>query len=392
MKMSYAIPEQHMASKQLSKTIPFWVPEVGANEYGLVKAVLESNYLNDGDVTERFERILADRLGIKHVVAVTSGTAAITLALAGLGIGAGDEVIIPDVTFIATANAVTLTGAKPVLVDIDCRTLNLDPEAAARAITPRTKAIVPVHVSGRAVAIESVLDLARRFGLYVVEDAAEAFMSRHGDGYLGTVGHAGCLSFSSNKTITTGQGGAVLTNDDRLHVRLRELKDQGRPVRGTGGDDIHASVGYNFKFTNLQAAVGLAQLEYLESRLNRMKSIYSCYAAQLQGLEGISLPGFQLDRGESPQWTDAIVERRDDLDGYLRARSVHCRRFWFPIHTQPPYRQPDECFPSSSRIVPHALWLPSAFTLSDADVSTTCGHIRDFLSKSDRTVPAGGTV
>lgn len=381
-----------MASKQLSKDIPFWMPEIGATEYGLVKAVLESNYLNDGDVTERFERSLADRLGIKHVVAVTSGTAAITLALAGLGVGAGAEVIVPDVTFIATANAVTLTGAKPVLVDIDCRTLNLDPEAAARAITPRTRAIVPVHVSGRAAAMQSVLDLARRSGLYVVEDAAEAFMSRHSDGYLGTLGHAGCLSFSSNKTITTGQGGAVLTNDDRLHARLRELKDQGRPIRGTGGDDIHASVGYNFKFTNLQAAVGLAQLEYLESRLNRMKNIYSCYATQLRGLEGIRLPGFQLDRGESPQWTDAIVERRDDLDRYLLARRVHCRRFWFPLHTQAPYRQPDECFPSSSAIVPHALWLPSAFTISDAELSTTCGHIRDFLLQSYRTVAPGRTI
>jgi perosamine synthetase len=367
--------------------IPWWMPEIGPKEYDLVKGVLDSNYLNDGDVTERFERKLSGLLGVKHVVAVTSGTTAITLALAGLGVKAGDEVIVPDLTFIATANAVTLTGAKPVLVDIDPETLNIDPEAAARAITPRTKAIVPVHVSGRAAAMDALLDVARRAGLFVVEDAAEAFVSRHGNRYLGALGHAGCLSFSPNKTITTGQGGAVLTDDDRLNVRLRELKDQGRPVRGTGGDDIHASIGYNFKFTNLQAAVGLAQLEYLESRLARMKSIYTVYATQLRGLEGIRLPGFRLERGESPQWTDAIVSRRDDLDRYLLARDIHCRRFWFPIHTQAPYRQPDECFPNSSAICPDALWLPSAFTLSDADVSVTCGHIREFL-----TAPIGETL
>jgi perosamine synthetase len=371
----------------VSMKIPWWMPEIGPKEYDLVKGVLDSNYLNDGDVTERFERKLSGLLGVKHVVAVTSGTTAITLALAGLGVKAGDEVIVPDLTFIATANAVTLTGAKPVLVDIDPETLNIDPEAAARAITPRTKAIVPVHVSGRAAAMDALLDVARRAGLFVVEDAAEAFVSRHGNRYLGALGHAGCLSFSPNKTITTGQGGAVLTDDDRLNVRLRELKDQGRPVRGTGGDDIHASIGYNFKFTNLQAAVGLAQLEYLESRLARMKSIYTVYATQLRGLEGIRLPGFRLERGESPQWTDAIVSRRDDLDRYLLARDIHCRRFWFPIHTQAPYRQPDECFPNSSAICPDALWLPSAFTLSDADVSVTCGHIREFL-----TAPIGETL
>jgi perosamine synthetase len=364
----------------VSHKIPWWLPEIGAKEYDSIKAVLDSNYLNEGNVTESFERKLSELLDVKHVVAVTSGTAAITLALTGLGIGAGDEVLVPDVTFIATANAVVLTGATPVLVDIDSQTLNIDPEAAARAITPRTKAIVPVHVSGRAAAMDAVLDLARRTGLFVVEDAAEAFVSRHGGRFLGTLGHAGCLSFSPNKTITTGQGGAVLTDDDRLNVRLRELKDQGRPVRGTGGDDIHASIGYNFKFTNLQAAVGMAQLEYLDARLARMKKLYSVYATELRDLDGIRLPGFRLDVGESPQWTDAIVSRRDELDRYLLDRNMHCRRFWFPLHTQQPYRQPDERFPISTATCPQAIWLPSAFTLSDADVGAVCASIREFLA------------
>ena len=365
----------------MNTKIPWWLPQIGSQEYDLVKGVLDSNYINEGDVTAQFERRLAELLGVKHVVTVTSGTAAIALALAGLGIGAGDEVIVPDITFIATANAVTLTGAKPVLVDIDSRTLNIDPEAAARALTSRTKALVPVHVSGRAADIHSLLDLARRHGVFVVEDAAEAFVSRHGDKFLGTFGQAGCLSFSPNKTITTGQGGAVLTDDEGLYTRLRELKDQGRPTRGTGGDDLHHSVGYNFKFTNLQAAVGLAQLSYLDSRRARMKSIYSIYAALLKDLEGIRLPGFCLERGEFPQWTDAVVDRRDDLDRYLQARNVQCRRFWFPIHTQAPYRQADDLFPNSSAICPHAMWLPSAFTLSDQDVTEVCGYIKEFLVK-----------
>ena len=374
----------------MNRKIPWWMPEIGPKEYDLVKAVLDSNYLNDGDVTEQFERRLAELLGVKYVVAVTSGTTAITLALAGLGVGAGDDVLIPDVTFIATANAVKLAGANPILVDIDPRTLNIDPNAAERAITARTRAIVPVHVSGRAADMDAIGHLAQRHDLFVVEDAAEGFVSRRGNRYLGTLGRAGCLSFSPNKTITTGQGGAILTDDERLCVRLRELKDQGRPVRGTGGDDIHHSVGYNFKFTNLQAAIGLAQLTYLETRLARMRRTYSIYAAQLEKVEGIRLPGFCLDSGESPQWTDAIVERRDDLDRFLLDRNVHCRRFWFPIHTQLPYGLPDKLFPNSSSVCPHAIWLPSAFTLSDTDVNDVCGYIHEFLTSRAGEVANAG--
>lgn len=368
-------------------TIPWWKPEMGGAEYELVKQVLDSNYINEGQITERFEKELGTLLGVRHVVAVTSGTAAIYLALAGVGVGAGDEVIVPDVTFIATANAVAMTGARPVLVDVDPRSLNIDPAAAERAITGRTRAIVPVHVSGRAADMRSILEVASRHGLVVVEDAAEGFVSRLDGRYLGTIGRAGCLSFSPNKTITTGQGGAILTDDSSLYGRLRELKDQGRPVRGTGGDDIHYSVGYNFKFTNLQAAVGLAQLGYLQARLKRMREIYLGYAARLDELPGFSLPGFDIGAGESPQWTDAIVERRDELDRFLASQDMHCRRFWHPIHTQAPYRQPDEDFPNSSRTAPRALWLPSAFTLTDADVADVSEQIRLFVREEKSVSP-----
>jgi len=363
----------------VNKEIPWWRPEIGTDEYDLIKDVLASNYVNEGDVTTTFERRLAELFGVKHAIAVTSGTAAIMVALAGLGVEAGDEVIVPDVTFIATANAVTLAGATPVLVDVSPTTLTIDPQAVEAALTARTKAIVPVHVSGRAAPMGAILDIARTHNLFVVEDAAEAFLSRHAGRNLGTIGHAGCLSFSPNKIITTGQGGAILTNDDRLQIRVRELKDQGRPVRGTGGDDVHDSVGYNFKLTNLQAALGLGQLGHLERRMARLKHIYRTYAHALSGLEGITLPGFRLDEGESPQWVDAIVERRDELDRYLLERNVHCRRFWFPLHSQKPYRQAADRFPNSARISRHALWLPSAFSLSDADVTAVCEYISEFL-------------
>ena len=350
------------------------------HEMARLQAVLDANYLNDGDVTSAFERELARRLGAKHVVAVTSGTIAIFMALVAAGIGAGDEVIVPDLTFIATANAVRLAGATPVLVDIDPRTLLIDPAAFAAAITPRTRAVVPVHVSGRGARMAEILATATRHGIVVVEDAAEAFGSRQGERSLGLHGAAGAFSFSPNKTITSGQGGAVATDDDAIAARLRELKDQGRPVKGTGGDDVHPALGFNFKFTNLQAAVGLAQLEALDERLARQRRNYEVYASELAGCAGIELPGFRLADGEVPLWTDALAERRDDLDRHLAKRGMGCRRFWFPIHTQAPYRASDAAFPHAMRVAKRALWLPSAFTLIDDDVVSVSRAIREFYA------------
>ena len=189
----------------MNSKVEFWVPRFGAEEKARLADVIDSGFLNDGEVTAQFESQLAALLGCKYVVATTSGTTAIFLALAGIGVGPGDEVIVPDVTFIATANAVTLAGAKPVLADIDPQKLTLDPKCAERAITPRTKAILPVHVSGRAADLGAILDVAERHGLLVVEDAAEALLSKHHGRCLGTFGVAGCFSLSPNKTITTGQ-------------------------------------------------------------------------------------------------------------------------------------------------------------------------------------------
>jgi perosamine synthetase len=363
-----------------TRTIPWWEPRMTGHEMDRIRAVLDANYLNDGDVTTQFERELARLLGAKHVVAVTSGTVAIFMALAAVGVGAADEVVVPDLTFIATANAVRLAGATPVLVDIDPRTLLLDPAAFAAAITPRTKAVVPVHVSGRGARMKEIGEIAKRRGIAVVEDAAEAFGSRQGGRSLGLFGAAGAFSFSPNKTITAGQGGAVATDDDAVAARLRELKDQGRPVKGTGGDDVHPALGFNFKFTNLQAAVGLAQLEALDERLRRQRRNYELYARELAGCAGIELPGFQLAEGEQPLWTDALADRRDDLDRHLAARGMGCRRFWFPIHTQAPYRLPDAGFPHAMKVAGRALWLPSAFTLTDEDVLAVCRAVREFYA------------
>lgn len=363
----------------MTNSIPWWTPTLTGDEYDRVRAVLDSVYLNDGKITAEFEERVAGFLGVRYAVAVTSGTAAIFLALKAAGIGPGDEVIVPDLTFIATANAAHLTGARVVLVDVDAQTLNVDPVAIESAITSRSRAIVPVHVSGRAADIESIIRIAGRHSLAIIEDAAEGFGSRRGRQYLGTIGIAGCFSFSPNKTITTGQGGMVVTNDDTIRRHLRELKDQGRPVQGTGGDDIHFSIGYNFKLTNLQAAVGLGQMSALDERLERARRIYRWYSEGLADVDGVRLPGFDIDAGETPQWTDAVVDRRDDVDQYLTERGIQCRRFWHPIHSQQPYRRADAEFPQSTSIARAALWLPSSFQLTREDAERVCHNIRECL-------------
>ena len=365
----------------MRRKLPWWQPIIGEEERKLISKALDNNFPNEGELTIEFEKKLANLLGCKYAIAVTSGTAAMFLSLKALGIGHGDEVIVPDITFIATANAVEMTGAKPILVDVEPNTMNMDAESFSKAITKKTKAVIPVHVSGRAANMKKIMEIAENNNLHIVEDAAEAFLSKHDGKYLGTFGRFGCFSFSPAKTITTGQGGAIATNDSKLVTRLRELKDQGRPVRGTGGDDVHHSFGYNFKFTDLQAAIGLGQLNYVKQRTERSKRNYELYKENLGNLEGFSLFKFDIKNGEQPQWTDAIVEKRNELDKYLADKGIGCRRFWFPIHTQAPYKMPDDKFPNSTKLSPRAIWLPSSFTLSDDDVINTCSHIKEFLRK-----------
>ena len=363
----------------MTKRIPWWQPQITPVEYKLVKKVLDSNYINEGDVTTEFEQRIASLLKVKYTIAASSGTAGLFLALAAVGIGGGDEVLVPDVTFIASANAVSLTGATPILIDVNPKTLTVSLQAIKKTINKHTKAIMPVHISGRSADMDSILQIAKEYNLFVIEDAAEGFMSAGNGKYLGTLGDLGCLSFSANKTITTGQGGMVLTNSYDLAIKVRKLKDQGRPMRGTGGDDIHDSVGYNFKLTNLQAAIGLGQLTALKKRLVRQKRIYELYKQELDGITGIRLLGFDLKAGEVPLWTDALVDRRDELVNYLLKHNIHCRKFWFPIHTQIPYKKVDRYFPHTTSVIPHAVWLPSAFTLTNNDIHNVCSLIREFL-------------
>ncbi|MBX9570418.1 MAG: DegT/DnrJ/EryC1/StrS family aminotransferase [Candidatus Obscuribacterales bacterium] len=348
-------------------------------EMDFLGQVIESGFLNDGPLTEKFEAQIAEFLGVPYAVALTSCTAGLYLSLMALGIGHGDEVLVPDITFIATANAVKMTGAEPVLVDVDLETFCISADDAKKKITNRTKAVIPVHVTGRPSNIPALLQLCKEHTLHMVEDAAEALGSASFGGFMGTHGITGCFSLSPAKTITTGQGGLIITKDATIHGRLRELKDQGRPKRGTGGDDVHSSLGFNFKFTDLQSAVGLAQLATLEGRIERLRRHYEIYAETLDNCPGIRLPNFDLADGACPQWTDIYVENgRDELHQHLKEQKMDCRKFWFPIHRQNAYKQDDKQFPNSIAVSNNAMWLPSSLNLTDEDISSVCHAIKSW--------------
>ena len=234
-----------------SHRIPWFEPSLDSDDAEAVRSTVLSTYVNEGTANRAFERILTEYFDVPYAVTTPSCTVAIALSLLATGVRHGDTVLVPDVTFVGTASAVRLTGAEPILVDVDPRTFNMDPADAARRIRPDTKAIVPVHLNGRPADLDALDVLARDKGLILVEDAAEALASRNAKGFLGTQSEAGCFSLAPTKVITTGQGGFVLTREQETRDRLVRLKDHGRLSRSS---DVHPVTGFNFKVTDLQGA------------------------------------------------------------------------------------------------------------------------------------------
>jgi perosamine synthetase len=362
----------------MNNRIEWFGPHLTGREIDRLKDVLDRAYVNDGPLARELERRIAEFLGARYCVAVSSCTVGISLALMALDIGHGDEVIVPDLTFIATANAVRMTGASVKLVDVEPRRFTIDAEKLRAAIGPRTRAVIAVDVNGRGAAYDVLEPLCRAANIALICDAAEGLGSRHRGRYLGCFGDAGCFSFSANKTITSGQGGVVVTNDERTYFRLRELKDQGRRTGGTGGDDLHPVLGFNFKYTDLQAAVALAQLDELEPRLALAKRRDDRYCKLLSGVSGVVLPSFE-EVGEVRQWMDVLFEDRSSASSALAAEGIGHRAFWFPLHQQAPYAGDPNEFPVSRSISARGLWLPSRFDLTDEQIERTADVIRHSL-------------
>ena len=363
------------------KKITWWEPLLDSSDLKAVSYVIKQNYPNQGSVTKRLEKKLSILLKVKHCICVTSGTMAIFLALKSLNIKKDDEVIVPDITFAATANAVNLCGAKVILADVCKETLAIDVNSLEKKINSKTKAVIPVHISGRGVEMNKILKIAKKHKIHVIEDAAEAFMSKYNKKYLGTFGLLGCFSFSANKIITSGQGGFIVTNDNKLNAIIRKLKNQGIVGKSDGGDTVHHQYGYNFKYTDLQAAISLNQLKSLNKRIKRLKQHYKIYRDNLKKLKEVKVFNFNIKDGEFPLWTDIWCRNRDELHSYLMKRKIDCRKFWYPLHTQKPFKTNSKYFKNSKKIYKDLLWLPSALKLNNADILKVCKSIKNFYKQ-----------
>jgi perosamine synthetase len=354
-------------------------PVVTAAEAEAARRYLESGgWLTEFKETRAFEARLVDLTGARYCAAAPSGTLALFLALKACGIGPGDEVIVPDFTMAASATAVMLAGAAVVFADIEPRTLCLDPERVEQAITPRTRAVMFVSLNGRAPAgLAARFDRWRAKGLRIVEDAAQSLGSFIDGRHLGTVGDVGCLSFSSQKLVTMGQGGAVLTSDVEIAKRMHLLRDFGRLE---GGSDHYLSVGWNLKFTDLQAVVGNSQMARLDTMIARKRALYALYRDALSGVDGLEMPVTDLGR-VAPWFVDVLVarERKTGLMQHLKAEGIGSRSFYPALHTQPAFAREAVC-PVAVDISERGVWLPSSLNVTDEQVARICDAIRAFMA------------
>ena len=352
-------------------------PWIAEEEKKAMREYLDGGgWLMEFKKTREFERMIADYVGSKYVSVVNNGTVSLAIAIMALGIKGEDEVIVPDYTMIASANAVILAGAKPVLVDIDRTNLCLDLDLVEKAITLNTKAIMLVTINGRYPAMEKFVDFAHDHNLFLIEDAAQSLGSKYNGKHLGTFGDVGSFSFSAPKVITTGQGGALVTDDEEVYQKILMIKDFGR---AQGGVDYHEVMGYNFKFTDLQAVIGIEQMKKLDWRVKRKKEMYKLYKDLLEGIEGIEIIDTNLE-DTSPWFIDILIGegKRNKLASFLDKKGIGTRPFYPAIHTQPPYSWVNGDFKNSEYISKRGLWLPSAAFLCDEDIERICREIRNY--------------
>jgi len=356
--------------------IPFWHIEIGAEESAAVVATMARKRFSLGPVVAAFEAQISREIEVPYAVCTASGTAALLMSLAVHGIGPGDEVLVPTRTFIATAHAALLLGAKPVLVDCLPDQPTLDVEDAAAKVTSRTRAIMPVHLNGRGADMTGVMALARKHNLVVVEDACQGLFSRHPLGYHGTIGNAGCFSFSMVKLIATGQGGAVVTRDKASYEKLCRFRDN-----GVADVVSHAYLGPggNFKYTDIAASIGVVQIGRREKKVAHVNAVYRRYIEGLAGLPFVSVLPVAVGEGEVALWTEVTSLQRDRLMDHLAEQGIQTRKFVPCCHTAPHFATQGP-FPNSERFGREGFNLPCGPDLALRMVDQTIEVLREFRS------------
>ncbi len=357
--------------------IPYWYLEIGADATAAVIDAMARKRFSMGPVVAELEAEIAQQLDVPHALCVSNGSCALLMGLAVHGIGPGDEVLVPTRTFIATAHAALMLGAKPVLVDCLPDRPTLDIEDAKRKVTGRTRAIMPVHLNGRAADMTGVLDLAKRHNLVVIEDACQGLFSRHPLGHQGTIGNVGCFSFSMVKLIATGQGGAIVTRDKATFEKLRQFRNH-----GVANVINHAYLGPggNFKFTDIAASIGLAQVRRREQKVAHVNTIYRHYCDGLAGLRNLQIVPVAVDDGEVALWSEVMSSNRDQLMDYLAERGVQTRKFLPCCHTAPHFSAQGS-FPNSERFAREGFNLPCGPDMPLSSISQVIEIIKEFDNK-----------
>jgi perosamine synthetase len=369
--------------------IPISKPALVGNELQYVTDCIESSWISSvGSYVKRFEESFAAFCGTEHAVTCSNGTTALHLALLALGVKPGDEVIVPTLTYVATANAVVYCGAKPVFVDSEPETWNMDPFQIESLITPQTKGIIVVHLFGHSVDMDAIMEIARKHKLFVLEDAAEAHGAEYKGRRVGSIGDAGTFSFFGNKIITTGEGGMITTHDPVLAEEVRRLKNHGMdPARKFW----FPTVGFNYRLTNVASAIGLAQLEKIDWHLEQRKLIADWYREFLADASGTT---WQAEK----EWVrhvwwlftvildEEIPLDRFDLLAELKTRNVEARQIIYPITQLPPYQDPSRqhCYPVADRTVDRGVQLPTWAGLTRDQVRYVCESLKECLRAAQR--------
>ena len=359
--------------------IPVYMPSLTGNEKKYVNECLDTSWISSkGKYNDLFAEKFAKYVGVSYGTTVANGTLAVHLALLALGIGPGDEVIVPSFTYIASANAVKYTGAEVIFVDSLESSWQLDPEDFERKITNRTKAVMPVHLYGHPCDMDPIMDIAKRYGLFVVEDCAEAIGTEYKGQKVGSFGDIAAFSFFGNKTITCGEGGMILTNSKNLFERAAKLKSQGLASYKEYWQDI---VGYNYRMTNIAAAIGLAQLEQVESFIERKIEIAQLYKKELQGLPlRMHDP---IGDVKHTYWMVSIMcehmEDRDKLREFLRHTGVETRPTFYPVHTMPMYSEKYQNLVIAEKIGLSGINLPSYPALTNEQIKYVCNCIKKYF-------------
>ena len=331
--------------------------------------------------TRFLEDMIADYTGAKYCWMMPNGTLSLSCALVALGVKTGDEVIVPDYTMAATANAVCLIGAKPVFVDINRNNLCMDLSDMKSKVTPKTKAVMLVSINGRYPDnIESFLDFCNEKNIGLIEDAAQSLGSFHKGKHIGTYGIIGSFSFSAPKVITTGQGGALITNDFEVSERIKKIRDFGREM---GGADHYITMGWNLKFSDFQAVIGIEQMKKLPYRVQRKKEMGMLYEKLLNNIDAIELIKTNYE-DTAPWFYDVLCSNREELMAYLKQCGIGSRPFYPPLHSEPVYNL-DMSFPVTEEISRKGLWLPSSITLRDDDIQYICNCIRLFFEDNNQS-------